>query len=115
MTHLLAEPRIAKMCRLGTGCDKGLFAGKHVSITIAFYYVQLEGHSDFLGGFFVFRYSVQSPKKWFAKCEKHYPSRSEQTSLATPNHVQAILSTSVQGWLCTGLSEQPCLFADLCS
>ena len=26
---------------------------------------------------------VQGPKKWFAKCDKHYPSRSRQTSLAT--------------------------------
>jgi len=26
---------------------------------------------------------VQGPKKWFAKCDKHYPSRSGQTSLAT--------------------------------
>ena len=25
---------------------------------------------------------VQGPKKWFAKCDKHYPSRSGQTSLA---------------------------------
>ena len=27
--------------------------------------------------------AVQGPKKWFAKCDKHYPSRSGQTSLAT--------------------------------
>ena len=26
---------------------------------------------------------VQGPKKWFAKCDKHYPSRSGPTSLAT--------------------------------
>ena len=26
---------------------------------------------------------VQGPKKWFAECDKHYPSRSGQTSLAT--------------------------------
>ena len=26
---------------------------------------------------------LQGPKKWFAKCDKHYPSRSGQTSLAT--------------------------------
>ena len=26
---------------------------------------------------------VQGPKKWFAKCDKHYPSRFRQTSLAT--------------------------------
>ena len=28
-------------------------------------------------------FPVQGPKKWFAKCDKHYPSRSGQTSLAT--------------------------------
>ena len=27
--------------------------------------------------------NLQGPKKWFAKCDKHYPSRSGQTSLAT--------------------------------
>ena len=27
--------------------------------------------------------TLQGPKKWFAKCDKHYPSRSGQTSLAT--------------------------------
>ena len=27
--------------------------------------------------------TIQGPKKWFAKCEKHYPSRFGQTSLAT--------------------------------
>ena len=26
---------------------------------------------------------LQGPKKWFLKCDKHYPSRSGQTSLAT--------------------------------
>ena len=26
---------------------------------------------------------IQGPKKWFAKCDKHYPSRYGQTSLAT--------------------------------
>ena len=26
---------------------------------------------------------IQGPKKWFPKCDKHYPSRSGQTSLAT--------------------------------
>ena len=26
---------------------------------------------------------LQGPKKWFAKCDKHYPSRFGQTSLAT--------------------------------
>ena len=26
---------------------------------------------------------VQGPKKWLAKCDKHYPSRSGQSSLAT--------------------------------
>ena len=26
---------------------------------------------------------LQCPKKWFAKCDKHYPSRPGQTSLAT--------------------------------
>ena len=26
---------------------------------------------------------LQGPKKWFPKCDKHYPSRSGQTSLAT--------------------------------
>ena len=29
------------------------------------------------------RGTVQGPKKWFAKCDKHYPSRFRQTSLAT--------------------------------
>ena len=29
------------------------------------------------------RAKVQGPKKWFAKCDKHYPSRSGQSSLAT--------------------------------
>ena len=29
------------------------------------------------------RADIQGPKKWFAKCDKHYPSRSGQNSLAT--------------------------------
>ena len=31
----------------------------------------------------IFLFVVQGPKKWFAKCDKHYPSRFRQTSLAT--------------------------------
>ena len=31
----------------------------------------------------ILKAGIQGPKKWFGKCDKHYPSRFRQTSLAT--------------------------------
>ena len=41
------------------------------------------GHFDRRQSLPLIRLYIQGPKKWFAKCDKHYPSRSGQTSLAT--------------------------------
>ena len=48
---------------------------------------------------------VQGPKKWFAKCDKHYPSRSGQTSLATAVANFTIPRTSHFFDLCIGKRE----------
>ena len=46
---------------------------------------------------------VQGPKKWFATCDKHYPSRSGQTSVATAVENFTKPRTSHFFDLCTGM------------
>ena len=45
--------------------------------------------------------AVQGPKKWFAKCDKHYPSRYGQTTVCpkVPLNSDMVLFSAICGWI----------------
>ena len=56
---------------------------------------------------------IQGPKKWFAECDKHYPSRSGQTSLATAGANFTKPRTSLLADLCDMCGKSKLLVQDM--
>ena len=61
----------------------------------------------------MYSYNIQGPKKWYAKCDLHYPNRSGQTSLATAVANFTKPRTSHFFDLCTEIGKKARLFVKL--